>query len=285
MVALGPMREDTGFFFDTHVHLDRLEEDQCLESELDCARGANVGGFLVPGVRPWDWDVLLETVRKIPSALAAPGIHPMVASAWDRSVCEKLRLLLKEPDVVALGEVGLDGLLPDVPLPVQEKAFREQVCLAVEAEIPLLIHCRKAFSSLLSILKQEQAHRVGGIFHGFSGSLEVAREAIRLNFAIAFGGPVTYPNARRAPQTLQAIPAEWVVLETDAPDLPPYPHQGSNNRPCYLDLIARKVAELRGWSLEETARITTQNAFRVLRIDNSYRDRYFPPGMEIQGNE
>ena len=117
---------------------------------------------------------------------------------------------------------------------------------------------RKAFSSLLSILKQEQAHRVGGIFHGFSGSLEVAREAIRLNFAIAFGGPVTSPNARRAPQTLQAIPAEWVVLETDAPDLPPYPHQGSNNRPCYLDLIARKVAELRGWTLPGENLVATE---------------------------
>jgi TatD DNase family protein len=107
---------------------------------------------------------------------------------------------------------------------------------------------------------------VGGIFHAFSGSLETALQGIRLGFAIGVGGTVTYPNARRLPGVVQRVPEEWIVLETDAPDLPPHPHRGEVNRPAWLPLVAQRIAEIRGWSEVETARITTANAKRILKI-------------------
>jgi TatD DNase family protein len=104
------------------------------------------------------------------------------------------------------------------------------------------------------------------MFHAFSGSLETALDGIRLGFAIGIGGTVTYPNARRLPEVVKMVPAEWLVIETDAPDLAPHPHRGETNRPAWLPLVARRVAELRGWSEAEMARITTENARRILKI-------------------
>jgi TatD DNase family protein len=132
---------------------------------------------------------------------------------------------------------------------VQEQAFRAQLRLAIAAGRPVLIHCRQAAGRLLQILREEGAERVGGIFHAFSGSLETARQGIRLGFAIGVGGTLTYPNARRLPEVVREVPAEWLVLETDAPDLAPHPHRGEVNRPAWLPLIARQVAELRRWSV------------------------------------
>ena len=253
-------------YFDTHIHLDALGDEPMIQREVDRARAAGVGAFLVPGVHPGDWPRLLQTVSRFPEALAAPGVHPLAASGWDGGVADRLVSLLAAPDVVAIGEVGLDGLIQGVSPAQQEKAFRQQIRLAVEAGLPLLIHCRKATARLLDILRQEDAQKVGGIFHGFSGSRETALQAVKLQFAIGFGGPLTYPEARRAPEVLSALPEEWIVLETDAPDLPPHPHRKEDNRPSYLPLIAARVAHLKGWTLEQTAAITTANAARILNL-------------------
>jgi TatD DNase family protein len=196
---------------------------------------------------------------------AAPGLHPQAASQWDPAAAAELLSLVENPEVVAIGEIGLDTLVP-IAMEIQERAFREQVRIAVQAGLPVLIHGRKTPARLLALLTEEKASQVGGIFHSFSGSLQTALAAITLGFAIGFAGPVTYPNARRPLEVLAGIPAEWIVLETDAPDLPPHPHRSGDNHPAHLPLIARKVGELRGWSLEETARLTTENALRVLRM-------------------
>lgn len=253
-------------YFDTHIHLDTLGDEQTIQREVGLAREAGVGAFLVPGVHPRDWPRLLRTVSRFPEALAAPGVHPLAASCWDVGVADRLTALLATPAVVAVGEVGLDGLIQGVSSEQQQKVLRHQVRLAVEAGLPLLIHCRKATERLLTILREEDARTVGGIFHGFSGSRETALQAVKLNFAIGFGGPLTYPEARRAPEVLSALPDEWIVLETDAPDLPPHPHRREDNRPSYLPLIAERVAHLRGWTREQAAAITTANALRVLNL-------------------
>ncbi|WP_305041486.1 TatD family hydrolase [Geoalkalibacter sp.] len=253
-------------FFDTHAHLDCPPLVQRLAGELAAARAAGVGRFLVPGVAPQGWQRLLETVDSVPDAWAAPGIHPLAAQDWNSSTVAALAALLDHPRVVAVGEIGLDALL-DGPSPaIQEVALRGQLRLAREAGLPVLIHCRRAQGRLLDILREERAGERGGILHAFSGSIETARQAMDLGFAIGFGGTLTYPNARRAPEVLKALPAAWVVLETDAPDIAPHPHRGEDNRPAWLALIAAEVARIRNWSLEETARITTENACRVLKI-------------------
>jgi TatD DNase family protein len=209
----------------------------------------------------------MTVVRRTPGARAAPGVHPLAAAAWSDAVARELRRLLTLPEVAAVGEIGLDALLAEPSPAVQEHTFRAQLRLAAEAGRPVLIHCRRATGRLLEVLREEGAQRVGGMLHAFSGSLETALAAIGLGFAIGVGGPVSWPGARRCAEVLRGVPPEWIVLETDAPDLAPHPHRGEPNRPAWLPLIARRVAEVRGWSDEETARITTGNARRVLRLD------------------
>jgi len=258
------MKSTRKVLFDTHAHLDFPPLHERLREELTLARAAGVGAWVVPGVSPDGWPVLMATVAEIPEALAAPGVHPLAAGDWGEKTAAALTLLLDE--AVAVGEIGLDGTLSS-PSPVaQERAFRDQVRLAVAARRPLLIHCRKAMGRTLEILRVEGARRVGGIFHAFSGSPESAREALRMNFAIGLGGALTFTGARRGPELARTLPADWLVLESDAPDLAPEPFRGRLNRPAYLPLIAARLGDLRGWSPAETAAITTANARRVLGL-------------------
>lgn len=260
------MMDAAPLLFDTHVHLDASPLTEHLEEEVRRARRAGVGHFVVPGVDRSAWRRLLSVARTVGGAWAAPGLHPLAAGEWGPECERELQRLLAEPQVVAVGEIGLDALLTSPVPDVQERAFRAQLRLAIAAGRPVLIHCRQATGRLLEILSEEGAQRVGGIFHGFSGSLETALRGIRLGFAVGVGGTVTYPDARRLPGVVQKVPEEWIVLETDAPDLAPHPHRGEVNRPAWLPLVARRVAEIRGWSEAETARITTENAKRVLKI-------------------
>jgi TatD DNase family protein len=252
--------------FDTHVHLDRLPDGLDPAAEIVRAQQQGIDHFLLPGVEPQHWPGLMEMSATLSGCLAAPGVHPLAAHLWSDDTADRLRSLLKEPQVVAIGEIGLDGYLEKPAAEIQEQALRGQLRLAQQTGLPVLLHCRKATGRLLDILHQEKAGDCGGIWHAFSGSLDTAKAAIKLNFAIAFGGPLTWPDARRGPEVLKSLPAEWIVLESDAPDLAPHPHRGKTNRPAYLGLIAERVASLRGWSPEETARITTANACRVLRL-------------------
>lgn len=248
---------------DTHLHLDALDPPLELAGELAAARQAGVVTWIVPGVAAADWSRLRELVTATPGAALAPGLHPAHAADWSPRVAIQLAALLEAPETVAVGEIGLDAAL-DVAQEVQETAFRGQLRLAVAAGLPVLIHCRRATERVLRILAEEGAGRYGGIMHAFSGSIETARAALRLNFAVACNGALTWPEARRAPAVAAALPAEWLVLESDAPDLSPYPHRGDCNRPSWLPLVAARLAEIRGWSADECAAVTTANALRLL---------------------
>jgi TatD DNase family protein len=247
---------------DTHVHLDHLAD---VPQSLAAARGCGVSAWVVPGVLPEQWPRLMATVAATAGAWAAPGVHPQHADQWHPHLLAQLRRLSGDARTVALGEVGLDGLAGPA-LPLQCEVFRQMVRLARETARPLLLHCRRATAPLLDVLRSERADEVGGIAHAFSGSLETARQLIDLGFAIGLGGVVTFPAARRLAGVVAALPAEWLVLESDAPDLPPHPHRGAANRPEWLTLIAEAVAARRGWTLAETARITSANACRILHL-------------------
>ncbi len=248
--------------FDTHIHLDLLTD---LQPEIAAARKIGINQFLVPGIRPATWPELLQTTAAIDGAVAAPGVHPLAARDWNQATREQLINCLQQTGIVAIGEVGLDSQI-DIPQALQESVLRAQLRIAVDSQLPVILHCRQATGRLLQILQQERADRVGGIIHAFSGSLETALEAVKLGFALAVGGPVTYPEARRLPEVASQLPAEWLVLETDAPNMTPHPHRGAANRPIWLQYIQQRLAELRGWTLDETAAVTTNNARRVLRL-------------------
>lgn len=247
---------------DTHIHLDYLAD---LPRALDAARSQGIGAWVVPGVAPADWPRLMAAAAAVPGVWAAPGVHPQAAADWRPEQAEELLRLAADERTVAIGEVGLDGQTgPDRT--TQEQVFRRMIGIARETKRPLLLHLRRATGRMLELLRSERAVEVGGIAHAYSGSQETARQLIAMGFALGIGGVVTYPEAHRLTEVVKAVPAEWLVLETDAPDLPPHPHRGADNRPEWLALVAARVAQLRGWTTEETARITTNNARRVLRL-------------------
>lgn len=247
---------------DTHIHLDFFEDPAAIVAE---ANKSNVGELIVPGVAAADWQRLLAVADSIPGVWAAPGLHPQEAMPWTGDLETTFRQALDHPRVVAIGEVGLDKQAA-ADLDVQENLLRRMIGMARDHELPLLLHVRCATGRVLRLLHQEKADRVGGIWHAFSGSIETAQQLFDLNFAIGVGGIVTFPEARRLPEVVGQAPAERLVLETDAPDMAPHPHRKKQNRPAYLPLIARKVAQLRNWSLEETAEMTSGNARKILRL-------------------
>lgn len=247
---------------DTHVHLDSFEDPASIAV---AARRAEVGDLIVPGVSAENWQKLLTLADNIPGVWAAPGLHPQEAVAWTDDLEAQFRKALRHQRVVALGEVGLDGQAkPDMA--TQEELFRRMIALALEHKLPLLLHVRKATERVLQMLEEEKADQVGGVWHAFSGSAETARRLFELGFAIGIGGVVTFPEAKRLPEVVRQAPEEWLILETDAPDLSPHPHRGEQNRPSYLPLIAGEVAQLRNWTFDETAEVTSRNARRIFRL-------------------
>jgi len=250
-------------FFDSHCHLDDPRLLPCLAALIAEAEAAGIAGFLVPGVAPEGWQTISELSAAFPQIVPAFGVHPMHAQLLTPSTLSELRHLSRS--ATAIGEIGLDYFLTTPDRQTQQDAFRAQLSLAREAGLPVLIHCRKAFGDLLEILQEEGIERFGGVMHAFSGSLETARACLRLGLHISLAGSVTYDNARRPLAVAARVPLERLLLETDAPDLAPEPYRGAVNRPAYLLATARRVAEIRGVTLEELARATTGNAGRLFK--------------------
>ena len=250
--------------FDTHIHLDRCSSELNVAAEVEAARQAGVSQFLLPGVDQAGWQNIQAIADRFDGVQAAFGLHPQAADQWNQDCRNALITFLREEKAVAIGEIGLDRTI-DVPMALQEQVFREQLQIAIEFSLPVLIHCRKVPGRLLEILREEKADQVGGIMHAFGGSYQTARSAIDLGFVLSFGGALTYPEARRAIEVVRQLPDDALVVETDAPDLAPHPHRGEPNRPLWISLVVQRLAEIRGWSFEQTVEITTANAQRVLQ--------------------
>ncbi len=247
---------------DTHCHLDAPPLRGRLDEVLASARHAGVDRIIIPGVAPEGWDEIVHLSHRYPRVFAAFGIHPMYADQADEQTLARLAGLAR--DAVAVGEIGLDYLCA-VPRPVQQAALRAQLRVAAEAGVPVLIHCRRAFADLLAILREENISRIGGVMHAFSGSAEIMAECLKLGLHIAVSGVVTRPNAVRPPEIARIIPADRLLLETDAPDMPPNSRLGCPNEPAFLPETAQRLAELRGTTVRELAAQTTRNALRLFR--------------------
>ncbi|WP_303722531.1 TatD family hydrolase [Malonomonas rubra] len=237
---------------DTHAHIDAPELAGGRPELLADAARAGIGRLIVPGVRSADWQALLQLVRQQDALYAAPGLHPIYAEQWSEAAAEELHELTRQPKVVAVGEIGLDGAVGPA-LELQEHAMREQLQIALQANLPVLLHARKATGRLLEILREmEIGRRIGGVWHGFSGSLEVGQVLWRLGFKIGVGPILLRPSARKLPQAVVELPQEALLLETDLPDMA--------ERPEALVAVAERVAELRGCPLEEVVSFTGENA-------------------------
>ena len=246
---------------DTHCHLDCEPLVSRLSLVLDEARRAGVGGFVVPGVHPGGWDGIAALVREHEGMAAAFGVHPMHADLLNDALLAELESLAGS--MIAVGEIGLDPLYP-VSLARQERAFREQLRLALAAGKPVLVHCRRLFGHTLDILRQEGVQHVGGIMHAYSGSPEMARQFIRLGFKISLCGTLTWQGAVRPVRVAREIPLEHLVLESDAPDLTPQRYRGQPNQPGWLRETVAALAGIRGMPVEDVARSMACNTLRIL---------------------
>lgn len=253
----------TAMLIDTHCHLDCEPLSGQLPQLLEEAQACGISQWVVPAIRPAGWEGIVALCRRFTAALPALGIHPL---ACGEASVEQLALLDQlAPQAVAIGEIGLDSQLGDVA--GQEPCFREQLRIAQRHGLPVLIHCRGAIGRTLAILQEERADQIGGIMHAFPGSLESAQQCVRLGFAISISATITYQGAIRPLRLANGLPLSQLVLESDAPDLPPQAHRGSFNRPAWLLETARALAALKQMPLDELAAVTSATARAALRLD------------------
>ena len=243
---------------DTHIHLDAPELAGEGFELLSAARQEGIQRFVIPGVRVAGWGAMVKYAENNSGVYLAPGVHPAYADQWNDVAASQLELLVQKPKVVAIGEIGLDGVVaPSRKL--QEIALRGQLQIALNAGLPVLLHAREATGVLLTVLRELKIGKtVGGVWHGFSASLPVAEELVLLGFKIGVGPILLRDGARKLPAAVKALPLSALVLETDLPDMA--------ERPETLVRVAEKVAELRGISLDEVARMTTENARQLFRF-------------------
>ena len=262
-------------WIDTHCHLDAGEFADDRDAVLQRARAAGVRQIVLPAVEVANFDAVREIARREGLAYAL-GIHPLFvqrAAEGDlQRLAEALRHHREDPRLVAVGEIGLDHFVPGLDRDLQQQYYLAQLRLARELALPVILHVRRSADTLLAGLRRIEV--AGGIAHAFNGSDQQADEFVARGFRLGFGGAMTFERALQIRRLAQRLPENALVLETDAPDIPPQwlyrsaadraSGQHARNEPCELPRIAHTLAELRGWSLDDTARVTAANAMAAL---------------------
>lgn len=251
--------------FDTHAHYDAEEFDADRQEVLASLPGRGVSLVVNPGCDLPSSRTAVTLAEQYPFLYAAVGYHPENCAPYTDADLEELRRLAAHPRVVAIGEIGLDYYWEEnPPREFQQMVFRRQMALAEELNLPVIVHDREAHADSLNIVKEFP--KVRGVFHCYSGSVETARELMELGWMISFTGVLTYKNARKAVEVAQAVPLDRIMIETDSPYMAPAPHRGKRNDSGYVVHVCEKLAELKGLTLEETARITLENGRRFFGI-------------------
>lgn len=251
--------------FDTHAHLDDRAFDTDRAALLSQLPGLGLALVMNPGCSLASSRAAAALAENYDYVYAAVGSHPDAADEVTEDVLEQYRQLARQcPKVRAIGEIGLDYHYEDIPREVQQRAFRAQMALARELELPVIVHEREAHEDGMRIVGEFP--QVTGVFHCYSGSLEMAKVLIRRGWYIGFGGVLTFKNARKAVEAASQIPLDRLVLETDCPYMSPEPFRGRRNDPGRLHLVAERLAQLRGLSAEEIENITLENGKRLYRI-------------------
>ena len=247
---------------DTHCHLDAAEFDADREAVAKAAALAGVGRIVVPAVERANFGAVASVCRDHACCAAAYGIHPMYVDRARDDDLDALRETVAREQPLAVGEIGLDRFVEPRDDARQEYWFAAQLELAREAELPVLLHVRRAIDPVLMHLRRCRVP--GGIAHAFNGSRQQAEEFIRLGFKLGFGGSLSFPRATRIRDLAATLPLDAIVLETDAPDIPPHWLDGGRNSPDQLPRIAAELADLRGMTLADLAAASTANAVAVL---------------------
>lgn len=251
-------------FFDSHAHLDDRRFDDDREIIIDDLKNHGVGLIMNIGCDLPSSERSVALAEAYDFIYAAVGSHPDDADHVDGTLIDRYRTLAQNPKVRAIGEIGLDYHYEDVPRVQQIIAFEQHLELAEALKKPVIVHEREAHADAMDIVTRHPDVR--GVFHCFSGSAEMALWLVERGWYVGFTGVVTFKNARRALEAVQALPLDRILIETDCPYMAPEPHRGRRNDSRFVPLVAAKIAELKGISAEEAGRITAENACRLFGI-------------------
>jgi TatD DNase family protein len=253
-------------YIDTHVHLNADQYDEDLEEVINRALQAKVKYMVVIGFDRKTIKRAISLAEQYDFIYAVVGWHPVDAIDCTDEDLIWIEELAAHPKVVAIGETGLDYHWDKSPRNVQQDLFRKQIRLAQKVDLPIVIHNRDATEDVVRILQEEHAEITGGVMHCYGGSVETAKLCIDLNFMISLGGPVTFKNAKKPKEVATEIPLEFLMVETEAPYLAPHPLRGKRNEPALVVLVAEEIARLKNISIEEVAKVTTENALKFYKI-------------------
>ena len=251
-------------YFDTHAHYDSSKFDADRDAVLRALPESGVTLVVDPGDNAERSRRAVELAQQYPHVYAAVGWHPEEAENWDENSLPAIRELAKQPKVCAIGEIGLDYYWDATYRERQKEMFRAQIELALEMDLPVIVHDREAHGDSLEIVRDYPALR--GVFHCFSGSVEMAQELLRRGWYLGFDGPITYKNAARAPEVIRICPMERILLETDSPYLAPVPNRGQRNDSRNLPYIAATVARIKDMPVETVAAQTMENGKKLFGI-------------------
>jgi len=252
--------------FDTHAHYDSSRFDSDRDALLSALPAAGVGLVVDPGCDLPTSRIALDLAERHPHVYAAAGIHPEDCAGASEADFAALRDLCRHEKVVAVGEIGLDYYWKEnPPREFQQEVFRRQIELALELDLPVIVHDREAHGDSLAVVRDYPGLR--GVFHCFSGSPEMAEELLKRGWYLGFDGPITYKNAKRAPEVAAVTPLDRIVVETDAPYMAPVPLRGKRNDSRTLPYVIERLAEWKGVSPEEMTRITWDNGLRLFGLE------------------
>ena len=251
--------------FDTHAHYDSGSFHPDRDEVLSSLPGSGVGLVVDPGCDVESSRKALALAERYPHVYAAVGIHPGDCGGCTDADFDAIRQLAQHEKVVAIGEIGLDYYWEDnPPKAFQQEVFRRQIELALELDLPVIVHDREAHGDSLAMVLEYPDLR--GVFHCYSGSPEMAAELLKRGWYLGFDGPITYKNAKRAPEVAAITPLDRIVVETDAPYLTPVPHRGKRNDSRYLPYVLEQLAEWKGVTVEEMTEITWENGKRLFGL-------------------
>ncbi len=254
-------------FVDTHSHIHDPRFDDDREVVIDRARKAGVDVMITVGTDLETSRAAIALAERHSFIYATVGVHPHDVKNLTSEILAELRVLAQHPRVVAYGEIGLDYYYEHSPRDIQREQFKAQLSIARELNLPIVVHTRDAQEDTLAILKEEWNDR-SGVFHCFTGDPTYAIEALHLGFMVSFSGIVTFPKATELREAVRVVPLDQLLIETDCPYLAPVPHRGKRNEPSYLPAVAEIIAnEKSPTSLDEVARISSDNAKRLFEID------------------
>ncbi|MDY3013925.1 MAG: TatD family hydrolase [Evtepia sp.] len=251
--------------FDTHAHYYVQAFDEDRDQVLSSLPGEGVGYVLCPGCDLPTSQASIDLAEAYPFVYAAVGVHPEDALGLPEDWLDQVAALTRHPKVKAIGEIGLDYYWQEVPRDLQKEVFRAQLALARDLDLPVVVHDREAHGDSLAIVKEFPGVR--GVFHCYSGSVEDAKTLVKLGWHLSFTGTITFKNARKAPEVIQAVPLERIMVETDAPYMAPTPFRGKRCDSRYVYRMAETIAQLKGLTREEVEQATTENGLRLFGID------------------